>query len=462
MTSRQKYWIIHGMVWVFSGALHGVMPAEPLNHSTAPRIESISVETSRVRESVVRRQLTFREGDRLTDGLVDDSLRRLYDLNLFKSLQIEVLPDTVSDGVHVKVKGKDGWFMLPWLMAGSSGGSRYAALTLMEYNFLRRAESITLMGMRRDNETSGLLAFSLPSLAVMAGSFSSSRREYAYLDGGFSIKDFKRADDDETAADFGETVNSYHRKQRRDHLHYAFDVGPKWRFGLGGGRTTVRYEDAEQPDSLEDEQSHILTVSAQYGEGADGPAAGGFVGVFGRLFGLGMAQVHDDLQRMRSTQTRWGGRVSLDYAPEWLGSDDGFFKAAARLERRTRFARRSRLAVFTHGAWASGAPAGQLPATNREHGLRGVYAREYRGDSLLSAGGAYQHPFAFNRIGSFSIDAFVEYATVWFDGRHAAKEGVGLGLNYRFWRFPFPLGLGYTYSLDDHNGQMNFAMGGMF
>ena len=43
-----------------------------------------------------------------------------------------------------------------------------------------------------------------------------------------------------------------------------------------------------------------------------------------------------------------------------------------------------------------------------------------------------------------------------------AKQGVGVSLAYRFSRFPLPLGMSYTYCLDDEDGQISFALGGMF
>jgi len=42
------------------------------------------------------------------------------------------------------------------------------------------------------------------------------------------------------------------------------------------------------------------------------------------------------------------------------------------------------------------------------------------------------------------------------------KQGVCFNVVYRFWRFPLPMGGGLTYSLDDDNWQVSFAIGGMF
>ncbi len=427
-------------------------------------VRRIDIETTRVRESVVRRELTFTEGDRLTDEEIRQSRRNLYRLNLFKTLDIDPVTDPETGMIDVGITGEDGWFMLPWPMAGSRGGTRYAMLALMQFNYFRRAESITLMGMVRDDELSGLFAFSSPDpdISMMIGSFAASRREFAYRDGGFSVKDFERVRNGETAADFGEVVNHYQRETRQDNLRFSFPSGPRLRLSVGGSLVDVSYEDAARPERVTDEKSRILSLSAQYGERGDVTPGEGMVGMFGRIFGLGMAAVEDELQEARATQACWGGHVSLDYASEWLGSDQEYVKLGVRLDRQIRFRNRSRLSFFAQCAWASAAPTGQLPATSREHGLRGVYAREYRGDTLVSGGISYQRPLWVTNIGSLSANGFGEYAVAWFDGGHGAKEGVGLSLAYRFWRFPLPLGIGYTYSLDDRNWQYSFSMGGMF
>ncbi len=445
--------------WLFAASMAAANEFSSIEEGTVRRID---IETTRVRESVVRRELTFGEGDRLSDDDIQKSRRNLHRLNLFKTLSIESVADPDTGEIDVSISGEDGWFMLPWPMAGSRGGTRYAMLALMELNYFRRAEGMALMGMIRDDELSGLFAFSVPDYSVMIGSFAASLREYAYRDGGFNVKDFENATDGEDAGDFGEIVNSYERETRHDNIQVVFPAGPDWRLVLGGSLVEISYDDAVQPELVEDEKSRILSVSLQYGKGDDTSPGPAMIGMFGRIFGLGMAAVEDELQPTRQTETHWGGRMSLDYAPEWLGSDREYVKLGGRLDRRTIFRDRSRLSLFTHCTWTSAAPDGQLPSTNRGHGLRGVYAREYRGDTLVSAGISYQRPFWTTRIGSLSANIFSEYAAAWFDGGYGAKEGVGLSLAYRFWRFPLPLGMGYTYSLDDRNGQYSFAMGGMF
>ncbi len=452
---RRTAWL-----WLLVTGIYATANAAGLNETGTVR--RIQIETTRVRESVVRRELTFTEGDRLTGGEIRQSRRNLYRLDLFKTLDIDSVTDPETGMIDVRITGEDGWFILPWPMAGSQGGTRYAMLTLMQFNYFRRAESITLMGMARDDELSGLLAVSLPDVSMMIASFAVSRREFAYRDGGFSIKDFERATNGETAADFGEITNHYERETRHDRLRFSFPAGPNLRLSAGGSLVDIEYDDAVRPEQVEDEKSRILSLSAQYGERGDATPGAGMVGMFGRIFGLGMAAVEDELHGTRATRTDWGGRVSLDYAPEWLGSAQEYVKLGGRIDRQTRFRDRSRLSFFAQCAWADAAPTGQLPATNREHGLRGVYAREYRGDTLVSGGISYQRPLWMTKFGSFSANGFAEYAVAWFDGGHGAREGVGLSLAYRFWRFPLPLGAGYTYSLDDRNGQISFAMGGMF
>lgn len=425
-------------------------------------VREIAIETTRVRDTVVRRQLTFAESARLTGEDLRQSRRNLLGLNLFKTLEIDHYVDPESGKVDVRIQGEDGWFMMPWPMAGSRGGARYVMLALMEYNFFRYAESVALMGMLQDDEWSGAFAFSLPDYTLTVGSFTRSRREFMYRDGQVSVKDFENATDGEKAADFGTIVNHYDRWQRRDQVMFSFNTDGGARLSLGGRREDVRYEDAMYPEHTQDELGKVLSFSVQYGEMGDAMTGPQMVAVFGRIFGLGMASVEDELRGARATRTRWGSRGSIDYAPPWLGADREFVILGGRLERTTRFHDSGRLEFYTQTAWSTGTPAAQRPATNREYGLRGVYAREFRGDTLLAAGVAYQRPLWTARPGRLTASTFGEYGGVWYNGDHGAKQGVGMGLVYQFWRFPVPLGMRYTYSIDDQNGQYSFAMGGMF
>ncbi len=431
--------------------------ADPTN-----RIARISVRTDRVRESVIRRELAFCEGDVLVPEAIEESKRNLFRLNLLKTLAIEPEWDEALQGLHVRVEAEDGWFALPWPMAGSRGGSRYVSLTLMQLNFFRHAESMVLMGMLQDDEWSGLVAFSHPRYALMAGLFSSSRTEYAYADGAFSVKDFDGSAERERAEDFGEIVRAYDKTLDSAHLHALFPLGDDWRVSLGVKEIKARYGVVAPFDVPEPETLRALTMALFWGRAGAQVGGEGFVGMFGRIFGLGMAEAHDATRPLLATRTTWGGRAMLEFADSALGSDEDFVKAGLAAHRHTRFRNRDSLRFYAQAGWGERLPASQALTTGRESGMRGVYAREYRGDRSGVVGAAWNGTLWRDRVGQVGVNAFAEAGSVWQNGTRGDKQGLGAGLNYRFWRFPFPLGAGYTYSLDDRNGQISFAMGGMF
>jgi len=107
-------------------------------------------------------------------------------------------------------------------------------------------------------------------------------------------------------------------------------------------------------------------------------------------------------------------------------------------------------------------PESQRFATNRMNGLKGVYAREYRGDSIAVATAEYSYPLLRNNVGGLIGKGFLDLAICRQDNKQWERQGVGMEVAYKFWRFPLPLGIGITYSFDDRNLQYTLAMGGMF
>ena len=107
-------------------------------------IRKIEIKGNRVRESVIRKELAFTEGDRISEAAIEKSKENLYKLGLFKTLEIEQVWDETLDGVKVTVNANDGWHVLPWPMVGSRGGNTFAALMVTEKNLLKWGEGITL------------------------------------------------------------------------------------------------------------------------------------------------------------------------------------------------------------------------------------------------------------------------------------------------------------------------------
>jgi hypothetical protein len=426
------------------------------------RIDRISIETDRVHPAVLRRELTFREGDLLTNEALEESRLNLYRLNLLKSLTIETAPDGPAerDGIHVLVKAQDGWFAMPWPMFGSRGGTRYAMLTLMQFNFFREAESLVLTGILQDDEWSGLCAFSTPRYAMMAGRFESERTEYVYADGAFSAMDFEASLSRNDAEDFGETTEAYRKRSARSQIVASFPLYGDWNLALGGKAERAHYAAVAEGSAL-DAEDH-LSLSVALGWGDEPTPYSGFIGMFGRLFGLGMAGVQDASQPLLRARTTRSARLEMEGAHSLWGSNESFVKAEIRVRQQTLFRNRNRLSLSLGAAAGGSLPPGQMLTTSRAPGLQGVYAREYRGDRLASGSAAWTRGLLRSRLGGATAHVFGEYAVAWEHGRPRSKQGLGGRLIYQFWRFPFPLGAGYTYSLDDRNGQVSLALGGMF
>jgi hypothetical protein len=185
------------------------------------------------------------------------------------------------------------------------------------------------------------------------------------------------------------------------------------------------------------------------------------MGGFGRMFGLGMSSVGHALVRLPKPETARRFSLSVERGDEALGSDEEYTKLQGAVHQTTLFRDWSALTLAVRGGVGESLPPSQMFATSRQAGLYGVYAREYRGDYLLSGGVRYHREFFRNRVGYLGADAFLDLAGAWDGDEYWTREGIGLNLAYRFWRFPLPLGLGWTYCADDNNVQVSFAIGSM-
>ena len=153
-------------------------------------IRKIEIKGNRVRESVIRKELTFTEGDRISEEAIEKSKENLYKLGLFKTLEIEQVWDETLDGVKVTVNANDGWHVLPWPMLGSRGGNTFAALMVTEKNLLKWGEGITLWGMSDQESWSAIGSVYLPNIYMIGGIMQTDRTEYLYADGAYNTKDF--------------------------------------------------------------------------------------------------------------------------------------------------------------------------------------------------------------------------------------------------------------------------------
>ena len=93
------------------------------------------------RESIVRNQLLFKPGDRLSARLLEESERLLRQNAYFYDARVE--PIAYEDGVvDIRVRTRDLWTLMPGLSVSRSGGENRSRVSLSERNLLGRGVSV--------------------------------------------------------------------------------------------------------------------------------------------------------------------------------------------------------------------------------------------------------------------------------------------------------------------------------
>ncbi len=426
-------------------------------------IRKIEIKGNRVRESVIRKELTFTEGDRISEAAIEKSKENLYKLGLFKTLEIAQVWDETLDGVVVTINANDGWHVLPWPMVGSRGGNTFAALMVTEKNLLKWGEGITLWGMSDQESWSAIGSVYLPNLYMIGGIMQTDRTEYLYVDGAYNTKDFDSQWGNEKPEDFGAIADKYRKKIKSSFIGGGIPPLRDWKMYAGLVSTKADYGSRLQSKPGDSGQLNSVIFSVGYGRAVR--TLGGYdsgAGGFGRIFGMGMAGVEESLKPLPNLETTWGVLMTVERGDELLGSDVNFTKVTGLLKHTTLFRNRSYFEASMSGGVGYDLPESRRFVTNRLNGLKGFYAREYRGESIAVATAEYSHPLFQNRVGGLIGRSYLDLAVCRQDDKQFERQGVGLEVSYKFWRFPLPLGLGITYSFDDRNLQYTLAMGGMF
>jgi hypothetical protein len=427
-------------------------------------IKQIDIVANRVDPSVIRKALAFKEGEELTDRKVEESRKNLHELSLFRSLDVESHWDETIGGERVTVKAEDGWFLLPMPMFGSRGGETFAALMLMERNYFKKSEGIMAFGSYSEGRSSAMASLFLPNFFVMGGFQSLKMDEYQYADGGYNSRPFDDSLTGDEPEDFGTITNRYEKDFDKANIAMGGRITPWLRASAGLNVSTVSYDEAQIADPGDSGDFVAWTASLTLGKQRrlDPAAQGGFFGAFGRVFGLGMAGVKDSLKPLPKIETARSLELGIERGEEWMGSDSDFTKSLLTASQATLFRNRSLFTVALKGGVGNDLPPSQELSTGQRGLLTGVYAREFRGDSLAAATAVYSKPFFRNIIGALNAEIFGDYAVCQAEDSTGEKEGAGFNLVYRFWRFPLPIGAGATYSFDDRNWQASFAFGGTF
>ncbi|MDZ4199681.1 MAG: POTRA domain-containing protein [Kiritimatiellia bacterium] len=427
-------------------------------------IREIRVEAKRTDPKVILNELTFSTGETLRQTDLDESRQNLLRLGLFRNLDLETEWEEAQDGYRVTVRADDGWFILPIPMFGSRGGDSFAALMLMERNYFRRSEGMMLWGSHSAGQSSGMLLITLPGFHALGGMAETRLNQYEYDDGAFNAKVFHDDAEGQRPEDFGTVTNQYRRLVRRTYGEAGGRVSPWLRLSGGLSFSSVAYDRIQIQDPGDSGDLNAWNLTLEIGrEGRGDPALqGGAFGSFGRIFGLGMAGVKESLKPLSRMETARIIRLMMERGEPGLGSDEEYTKGLAGVDQAVLFRNRSMLSISLKGAAGDRLPPSQLWATGQRGLLKGLYAREYRGESLVAGSVSWNQPFLRNRIGLMTAEVFGDYALCRNDGNSHEQSGIGLTLTYRFWRFPLPLGGGATYSFEDDNWQYSIAVGGLF
>ncbi|MGA2090245.1 MAG: POTRA domain-containing protein [Endomicrobiales bacterium] len=424
-----------------------------------PTIGSITISGNRARESLIRANLGFKEGDKWNPSLIERAKRNLFRLKIFKVLDITTEPTVSSDTIKVNITAVDGWFLLPIPMATVQAGEERLGLLLTEQNFFRDAEHLSLFSSFGESGTNSVCSFSTKDFFLTFGERDTSITEYAYSDGGFSDKIFSKNLSKEQPGDLGTVVADYTRDIAEPQIIVGMSIADGIKASAGIKSTHVSYEQGSlgvvPSDSglMNAVTFNINSVELDTIKDSDG---------LGRMFGLGMAEVKHVIDTGKRDPSLWLWNIGIENSGRMVSSDFPYTKTNISLARKTVFSWRNALTVSTRFISGTSLPLSEMPATNQQDGLRGYYAREFRGDSVVNSYISYTHPLHMTMTGYFNIETFYDWGVSFTDVTRHDRTGAGMNVSYRFWRFPLPLGLGVAYSFEDKNWQPAFTVGGRF
>ncbi len=424
-----------------------------------PVIDSINISGNAVRGSIIRKHLGFKEGDAWKDELTGKAKANLFRLKIFKELEITSEPSASSDTVKVNIRAVDGSFFFPLPMVSYKGGQQSFLLILTEQNLWRSAERVSLFTSFRGSVFSPLFMFSMDEYSLTLGEWNTSDIEYAYSDGGFSRHVFDKGAVKVKPGDLGTVTAEYKREVSEPLIMAGRLIAGGIRLSAGVRSTSVRYEKGASglmPDDSGTMNCVVLSAASEEMDtikDSDG---------FGRMFGLGMAEVREMILTGKRLPSLWLWNVTAENSGKILPSDFPYTKASLSLARKTVFRKRNAITASTRFTSGTSLPLSRMPAASQQDGLRGYYAREFKGDSAVNSYASYTHPLFMTMKGYFNIESFFDWGVCYAGGARKDRTGAGLNLSYRFWRFPIPIGCGCTYSFDDNNWQAVFAFGGRF
>jgi hypothetical protein len=331
---------------------------------------------------------------------------------------------------------------------------------VMEQNLLRDAERVVAASAFIPGGISGFVNVMYPSFSFIISDNYQMLTEYHFADGGYNAKQFDKGFSREKPEKFGTIESRYQKELKQLTASVFIPIKDAVKCSAGYKASDFSYNNRQTGIlPLEEKDSNAFTLSLFTEYKNTTKESGGLE----RMFGLGMAEVKDWIaSRLSSPAMVSDYQIAFEKGDPILGSESAFDKFSCMISQQTTFSHKNTLQTslrYGEGSWL---PLSQLFATNQKDGMKGFYAREFRGDSIINANIIYAHPLFISLRGFMSVEVFTDYAVCWMYGVRYEKQGAGGVISYRFWRFPLPLGMGYSYSFDDKNWQFTFSLGGRF
>lgn len=418
------------------------------------------------KEGVVRRELLFREGDRLDREAIEQTERNLRALPFLRSARVETVAGETEGGVGVLVVVADSWSTTPEARLAKVGNKWIWGFGVAEENLLGRGKELQVMHSADLEREATFLAYRDPRLLgtrtslstlysdASDGHFASigaERRFYA-LDTlwGFAarVEDFDRLD---PLYENGETIEDLRHRRQGGSMDVARAVR---RTASSAVRLQLGYEFSRDDVDLDRRQFGVLrigvtTVSHDYRalthvnrfERTEdinlGNQASAFFGVSSPF--LGGEPGHPTFVSLAGSRgLSLNTRGFLLGAASWQARDrrGGLENSIARARVDLVQKISARRVVLAKADFAYGAnldPEVQL-RLGAESGLRGYPVRQFNGNRslLLSAEGRWFVADDVARLVSLGLACFIDSGFAWPEGSPMAlkdlRSDVGVSL----------------------------------
>ncbi|MBR2082418.1 MAG: hypothetical protein IJ876_05360 [Elusimicrobiaceae bacterium] len=415
----------------------------------AQQVRHITAQTTRMSESTLLKRFKLKEGEAFTEKEYQKAQEDLHKLRVFKTL--EFLEEKRKDGVDIHIKADDRSYVFPMAFA-MSGKKRSAGLSLASGNLFKQGESAFLfVGGGRDGfATHGGL--SLGDDAFYIGYSHVNFEQSFYRNGWMSSPGVFSSADDKGNYDHL-LLTTVHGKQDDLMFTYSRRLSRVWSVSI-----TPQYEYYSYKSPLLDSGNHShVSFGVSY---SDDIRSGMNMGA---LSGIGWSDKQHALRDLPRVRVGKLAQATYTAGGDWSGSDYTIQKLSLGGGYMWEFKTRHMLAVFAKMQRAFEAPfSNRIRSGDLLFGM-GIYDREQRGKTGMSAGISFTYFILRNQTGLLSLMPFYEQAYISSGGHsYELHSGAGATLAYRFWRFPLPFGLNFTKNLNDGSHHIGFKVGGHF